>query len=114
MPRKVWSQLIAAGGVFNPLDGWDYEFAPWPGVMEMVHRATAVGMVSTVVSGSDRLQEEDPVPAGGTAGVTPTTFDAPPLTDEFAVRDRLKVQYRNPTGGGITVDGYIDITPQRA
>lgn len=111
MPRKIWSQAILAGGVFNPLDGWDYEFAPWPGRLEMVHRATAVGLLSTVVSGSDRLQEEDPVPAGGTAGFTPTALDAPALTDEFSARDRMKVAYRNPTVGTITVDGYADITP---
>lgn len=111
MPRKLWSQSIAAGALFNPLDGWDYEFAPWPGNLEMVHRATVVGLVATVVSGSDRLQEEDPVPAGGTAGQTPTPFNAPVIADEFAVRDRLKVSYRNPTAGPITVDGYMDITP---
>jgi len=111
MPRKVWTQSILAGAVYNPLDGWDYEFAPWPGRLEMVHRASAVGLLSTVVSGSDRLQEEDPVPAGGTSGVTPTPFDSPALVDDFAARDRLKVSYRNPTGGTIVIDGYADITP---
>lgn len=111
MPRKVWSQAIAAGATFAPLIGWDYEFAPWPGELEIVHRASAVGLLSTIKSGSDALQEEDPVPAGGTAGSTPTALDAPAIVDEFAARDRLKVLYRNPTGGPITVDGYINISP---
>lgn len=111
MPRKVWSIAVPAGGVANPLAGWDYEYAPWPGTLEIVHRANATGLVATIVSGSDRLQEEDPVPSGGTAGQTPTTFNAPVLLDEFAAGDRLKITYRNPTAGTITVDGYIDITP---
>lgn len=111
MPRKIWTQSIAAGGVFNPIDGWDYEFAPWAGQLEIVHRASAVGLLSTIVSGSDRLQEEDPVPAGGTAGNTPTVFDAPSIVDDFAARDRIKIQYRNPTVGAIVIDGYINIVP---
>lgn len=108
MPALVWSQLIAAGATFNPLDGWQYEYMPYGAVISIMHRATAVGLVTTVTSGSDTLAEEQPTPAGGTAGVTPTIFNSPPLTDEVAAGDRLKIRYRNPTGGGITVDGIIE------
>lgn len=111
MPRKVFSQSIAAGARFNPLDGWDYEFLPWPARVEFCYRAAAVGVVATVVSGSDRLQEEDAVTAGGTAGVTPTSFNTPLLVDEAAARDRLKLSFFNPTGGAVVVDGYVDLTP---
>ncbi len=111
MPRKLFSQSIVAGAVFNPLDGWDYEFLPWPARVEFCFRATAVDLVCTVVSGSDRLQEEDDVPAGGTLGTTPTPFNTPVLIDEAAARDRLKLNFRNPTVGTIGVDGYVDLTP---
>lgn len=111
MPRKVFTQSVAAGATFNPLDGWDYEFLPWPARVEFCYRAAAVGVLATCISGSDRLQEDDPVPAGGTTGVTPTPFNTPNLIDEAAARDRLKLSFRNPTGGAVVVDGYVDLTP---
>ena len=54
MPSFVWSQSIAAGATFNPIDGWNYEFVPRPGVVKYLHRATAVGLVATITSGSVR------------------------------------------------------------
>jgi hypothetical protein len=51
------------------------------------------------------------VPAGGTAGVTPTEQTSPPMVDDVMGGDRLKVNYENPTGGAITVDGIIEFYP---
>jgi len=108
MPSFLWSQSVAAGAQFLPLAGWQYEYVPAGGRIRIVHRATAVGMKTTITSGSDTLQERSPVPAGGTAGVTPSTLDVPPIEDLVAAGDRLKVLYENPTGGVITVDGMIE------
>jgi hypothetical protein len=107
----VWSQSIAAGATFRPLDGWQYEYVPVGGSIRIIHRATAVGLRSTITSGSDTLQERSPVPAGGTAGVTPTEQTSPPMVDDVMGGDRLKVNYENPTGGAITVDGIIEFYP---
>jgi hypothetical protein len=107
MPSLTWSQSVAGGAVFNPLDGWQYEYIPTGANLQLLHRATAVGMVCTFTSGSDTLQEEAPVPAGGTAGVIPSQFDVPPIVDAVAAGDRLKLRYRNTTGGAVTVDGQI-------
>jgi hypothetical protein len=111
MPSLTWSQSIAAGATFNPLTGWAYEFAPRPGVVKYLHKATATGLVATIRSGSDELLQEAPVPAGGTAGTTPTDFTAPAIIDRVAAGDRQAVNYRNPTGGAITIDGILDYTP---
>lgn len=111
MPSLTWSQSVAAGAVFNPLDGWNYEHVPRPGVVKINHRATAVGMVATITSGSDQLLQEAPVPAGGTAGVIPSDFNVPPIIDGVEAGDRQAIRYRNTTVGAITVDGVIDYTP---
>lgn len=108
MAALVWSQSVAAGATYRPLDGWQYEYAPAGGQLEILHRATAVGMLCTITSGSDTLVERSPVPAGGTAGVTPSVYDVPGIMDLVAAGDRIKILYENPTGGAITVDGIVN------
>lgn len=111
MPKLSWNQSIAGGATFEPLTGWQYEYAPAPGGITILHRATGVGVVTTVTTGSDTLQERSPVSAGGTAGVIPSILDTPPLEDLVAGGDRLKIFYDNTTGGALTVSGQIDYTP---
>jgi len=108
MAKLSWSQAIAAGALFRPLDGWQYEYVPFGGIIQILHRATAIDVVATITSGSDTLQERSPVSAGGTAGVIPSSLDVPPLIDEVAGGDRVKIQYENTSAGVITVDGEID------
>jgi len=113
MPSFTWSQLVAAGATFLPLDGWQYEYLPFPAMVEFFQRATAVGVVATITSGSDTLQEESPVQAGGTAGVTPNRLNTEPISDVAAAGDRLKARYRNTSGAGVTVDGMCIVTAMR-
>lgn len=112
MPKLAWSENVLAGALFRPLDGWQYEYVPMGGAIAILHDADAVGMVVTITSGSDTLQERSPVSAGGTAGVIPSTFDTPVLVDEVAGGDRIKIQYENTTIGAVDVQGEIDYTPQ--
>lgn len=111
MPSLPWTSSVAGGATYRPLDGWQYEYVPAGGAIEILHNATAVGMVATITSGSDTLQERGPVPAGGTAGVIPSALDVPAIMDLVAGGDRLKVQYENTTGGAITVNGVINYSP---
>lgn len=111
MPSLTWTSSVAAGATYRPLDGWQYEYVPMGGQVQILQDATAVGVVATITSGSDTLQERSPVPAGGTAGVIPSVLDVPAIGDLVAAGDRLKVQYENTTAGAITVNGVIEYQP---
>lgn len=109
-----WSQSIAAGGSFQPLDQagatWKYQYAPYDAIVEVIHRATAVGVVTQTTAGSDEIQQESPVSAGGTAGVMTGRINVEPLTFKVKAGDLLQIRYRNTTAGAITIDGTIEMT----
>ena len=111
MPQLTWVQAILNGATFEPLNGWQYEYIPFGGMIKINHDAAAVGVVVTITSGSDTLQERSPVPAGGVAGVIPSDLDSPPIMDEVAAGDRQKILYDNNSGGTVSVQGMIDYTP---
>jgi hypothetical protein len=113
MPSFPFTQSVAAGATYLPLDGWQYEYLPFPAMVEILVNATAVGIVATISSGADTLMEEAPVQAGGTAGVIPSPLSTPALQDAAAAGDRLKIRVRNTSGGAVTVNGIINITPLR-
>jgi hypothetical protein len=111
VPNFTWVQSIPANSTFDSLSGWQYEYAPFGGTIEIVHNANAVGTVATISAGSDTLQERSPVSAGGTPGTLPSALDQLPIMDDVAAGDRLKIQYENTTGGAITVNGTIVFQP---
>jgi len=111
MPVLTWTQSVAAGATYQPLNGWQYEYIPFGGAIRILHDATAVGVVATVTSGSDTLQERSPLSASGTAGHLPSQLDVPEVTDQVAAGDRQKILYENTTGGAITVNGFIEYQP---
>lgn len=110
MAMRTFTQSVAAGATYEPLTGWSYQTVPvgvTAAIVKMLHNATAVGMVCTFITGADNLLDEDPVPAGGTAGVIPSDTDVEPLVDEVRGNDFIKLRYRNTTVGAITVNGVI-------
>jgi hypothetical protein len=106
-----WSQAILAGATFNPLTTFDYEMPDTDVAVEVLHRATAVGLVAVLKSGGQAISQESPVQAGGTAGTLPARQTTEPLTGRGFASRKLQCFYRNPTGGTITVDGIIQVTP---
>jgi len=111
MPSLTFSVAILAGATARPLDGWQYEYLPWPAEVSVLARATAIAMVNTYTSGSETIVEESPVQAGGTAGVIPAPLNTPVQGWHAAAGDRLKLSYRNTSGATITLDGIIEIVP---
>lgn len=111
MPSFTFSVAILAGATARPLDGWQYEYLPWPAEVTVLARATAIAMVNTYTSGSETIVEESPVQAGGTAGVIPSPLNTPVQGWNAAAGDRLKLNYRNTSGATITLDGIIEVSP---
>jgi len=114
MPMFSWSQSLAAGAIANPLDTagqeWKYKYIPYDAIVEVLHRATAVGVVVQITSGSDEIQQTSPVSAGGTAGVLTGRLNVEPVTFRAKAGDLVIVSYRNTTAGAINVDGTIEVT----
>ncbi len=98
-----------ANGVHNPLEGWQYEYLPFPALVEIAYVSTDVNVVATITSGSDTLVEDSPVPGGGTIGIPPAA-DLPMLQDIAAAGDRLKVRFRETAGGTPSIAGWIRLT----
>jgi len=112
MPSFTWTQSMAAGATFDPIDtaGWMYRYLPYPAIVEIIDNATATGIVVSRTFGSDTIQQESPLSAGGTAAVIPSRFAVEPIAEKANASDLIRINYRNPTAGAITVNGIIQIT----
>lgn len=108
MPSFPFSQSVAAGATYRPLERWQYERVPVGGRVTLLHWTTAVGVVATFYSGSDTLLQRTQIPASSAgAGQTPSAFDVPTISDDVAAGDKLDLEYENTTGGALTVDGIV-------
>jgi hypothetical protein len=110
MPIINVRTALAANGTANPLSGSQYEYLPFPALVEIGVAADATGVLMTVSSGPDILMEE------GFTGVK--AINVPPvypddyvLQDEAAPGDRLKVALRDTSGGARVVMTSVRITP---
>lgn len=111
-PRSFdFTFLIPAAGSFNPLETWQYETPDRDVMVEVIDRATAVGLRRAITSGGETIKQESNVQAGGTAGVTPARLNTEPATGKGKAHLKLRLPYTNPTGGGITIDGTITYVP---
>jgi len=111
MPSFTFSSIMPANGVVRPLDGWQYEYLPWPAEVLVMARSTDVNIVAVYTSGSETIVEESPVQAGGTIGVIPSSLNTPIQGWRAAAGDRLKLSYRETAGGTPNIEGIIEINP---
>ena len=112
MPTFRFQEVLVANGQSSAaLQGWQYEYLPWPAAVTVLDRATTADVVTSKTSGSETIVEESPVQGGGTAGVTPAALNTSPDSWQAAAGDRLKINYRETAGAAATIDGIIDIEP---
>jgi len=112
MPQKAFSISIPLGGINpNVLAGWQYEYLPWPARLKLILSTNVLTLLATVFSGSETIQEESPVAAGGTVGRTPSELNFSPIVWDAPAGDRIKVQVRSTDAGAQTIDGIIYAYP---
>jgi hypothetical protein len=113
MPQLNFTNSTAAGASYAPLTGWTYEFLPFPAHVRVIMNASAVGTFVAIFSGSECIQDDSPLSAGGTTGVIPNdmTTGAQVLDFQAAAGDKLRIAMRNPTGGAVVQQGTIIVQP---
>jgi len=110
MPTITVRTALAASATATPLSGSQYEFLPFPARVEIGIAADATGVLATVSSGPDILQEEGPTSVK-TINIPPVYPDDFTLEDEAAAGDRLKVGLRDTSGAARVVMTTVRITP---
>jgi hypothetical protein len=111
MPLFTFTQLVAAGGTYLPLNTWQFRQPARKAILEIFVNATAVGCVQNLTSGAESIvQAECPVQAGGTAGVMPARLNNEPAVDMVDPGDELVLTVRNTSGAGVTVNGVAVLT----
>lgn len=110
----TWNLTMATGTSTNPLDQtgaeWKYKYLPFPCVVEILHRATVTGVLVQITAGSDEIQQESPVSAGGTDGVLTGRLNVEPVTFKASGGDLILIRYRNTNAGNAIIQGSIEIT----
>ena len=92
----------------NIFSGSIYEFLPWNASINLGMLGSATGLVATVNTGSDTVQEESPLTVGTVMPKIPDDMD---VQDVAAAGERFVVKVRNTTGGALTVRAIAQIQP---
>lgn len=115
MPQITVRTALAASSTALPLQGTQYEFLPpamFPrgALVEFGTLADATGVLRTVQTGSDVIEEESPV-ALGTINVQPVYPDNFTLNDLVGPGERINLKLRDTSGAARVVMTTVRITP---
>ncbi len=109
MPIIKREIVLAANEVVDNIwSGSIYEFLPWNASINLGLTASATGLVATVNTGSDTVQEESPVNILTRFPVIPDDMD---IQDVAAAGERFVVKVRNTTAGALTLRGLAQLSP---
>src|SRR5436190_8877602 len=112
MPSIPIRTALGASATAFPLVGGRYEIAPYPCVIEVAVSADATGVLATLGSGTDAIQDEGPVQLA-TINVQPKYPDDFYLSDVVGQGERIIYQLRDTSGAARVVQSVIKITPLR-
>lgn len=112
MPLIQGTTSVAASSVNdNVLSGSQYEYLPWPAMLEfgLVGDANGADLRVDVYSGSDVLLENAPMSAQNRIPIYPDDYS---LVDAAAAGERIKIRVRNTSAAGArSLNFAVKITP---
>jgi len=109
MPSVPIRTALGANATAFPLVGGRYEIAPYNCVIELAISADATGVLATVGSGLDAVQDEGPVQLN-TINVQPKYPDDYFLSDVVGAGERIVYQLRDTSGAARVVQTVLKIT----
>jgi len=114
MPAITKVQALTANQRgYNPLAGWQYEYAPWKGLVRIgVNHTGAAGSVQgSAFTGSSNVVERGPMTGGGTAGTLPSPLNVPYFEYIVEAGDRVSFLIDEVAGATPTVNFFCAIDP---
>lgn len=98
---------------YNPLSGWQYEYAPYPALVRIGCNTTATSNTVTgqIFTGSMNILERSPISVGGTAGVMPAPLNVPYIEFTVAAGDRIQMSIDETAAATPTVNVFVAIDP---
>lgn len=111
MPHFNFVTTVAAGGTAFPLATWQFRFPPKQSLLELLINATGINVVMALTTGAESIvQSENPVSAGGTAGVLPARLNTEPIVDKVDPGEEIVLSLRNADAASRTVQGTAILT----
>lgn len=113
------SPALTPGQVYNPLNGWQYEYVPFPAMVKLICNApqtnTADSVALSITSGAEQIQEACPVQSVAVAqlGALPSELNTPSVSWLSPAGDRLKLNFVAQGTGPDYVQGTVYINPLR-
>jgi len=106
---RVTSLNVPANSTVFPIQGQQYQFLKFPARIQVAIVANAAGILATVYSGSDLLQQRGAVTVKATSPVYPDDF----LLDDVALAgEQISIELTETAGVATTdVETVVQVTP---
>lgn len=108
MPLVLVEESVPAGEVLDLFQNSIYRYLPFNASINIGINAAATGLVATVLTGSDTLLQESPLPI---ATAYPKVPDEMYLQDVARQGELVTAKVRNTTAGALTVRMAAQLSP---